>query len=257
MLRGGILINFHTPNSQELGKALIQLEKMGILTIHPPLVDSVNTIVDALGTKRTLLTNFEWSSKKWRERGEISSMFFKPFAFKEELYAVGNHNTHLAQIEAADFFSHLRPNYIYIWWNGLEVSKYAQSTPYIFIPSNVIPLGRRQEEGERRREVGGYWLSFPLWKNGGWKTSEMEMGDTWLSSARRGFLCEYFQYTENVHQALNKISGHEETRRGAESEDYNYRAYAIPIREIEEHTNTIITLNYSLIGINLNNKAQH
>jgi hypothetical protein len=162
-------------------------------------------------------------------------------------------------IEKADMFTNLRKDYIYIWWNGLEVGKYAQSTPFIFIPAQRIPMGILAGTIHILTEIQGFGMAFPHWRDGTWRTAEIfsTEKDTYFNKMINP---EGFRYTLNVHQGfdyLRSIWGEGNVGGNSES-SVGYRAYAIKIEDLNESElgEVILPLNYALKGFDLNRDTQ-
>tara|TARA_B100000287_G_scaffold279583_1_gene263474 strand:- start:12299 stop:12955 length:657 start_codon:yes stop_codon:yes gene_type:complete len=172
-----------------------------------------------------------------------------------QLYQVSRNRERLSDfqddiiIQKADKFSNFRRDYIYIWWNGLEVGQYAQSTPFIFIPAQTIRMGVMAAIANDK-EVQGLGLAFPNWSNGYWVSNGLP--------SQRILQTGYFRWTLNVHQGFDIIrSIWGEGKVGSESQG-GYRAYAIKIEDWNESKlgEVILPLNYALKGFDLNRDTQ-
>ena len=216
-------------SDQKIIRALEQLSKVGIIT-HIENQASKTKYWAFNGGRFTEL----YQSSIWRERQSIPQDI---------------------TIEKADMFTNLRKDYIYIWWNGLEVGHYAQSTPFIFIPAQRIPMGIL---AGTLTEIQGFGMAFPHWIDGTWRTTEHFYWQKYpfYQMIRGGG----FNFTLNVHQGFDyirsiwregKVSGDSESNVG-------YRAYAIKIEDLSELEigEIILPLNYALKGFDLNRDTQ-
>ena len=181
-----------------------------------------------------------------------------------QLYQVSRNRERLASqediiIEKADKFTNFRENYIYIWWNGLEVGQYAQSTPFIFIPAQRMAMGI-EAAISTEEAVQGFGMAFPHWRNGSWMTTSI-FPDTIDMEYTKIIRSGGFHYALNVHQGFDYLrsSFWIEGRVGGNSEsNVGYRAYAIKIEDLNESElgEIILPLNYSLKGFDLNRDTQ-
>ena len=63
-----------------------------------------------------------------------------------------------SEVEEADYDTILDPNYIYIFWNGLNVGKYGQSSVYLYSPiEETEPIGNTIQDASEQSRLCGKW----------------------------------------------------------------------------------------------------
>ena len=163
-----------------------------------------------------------------------------------------------SEVEDADMDTILDPDYIYIYWNGLNVNRYSQSSISIFSPRTDIELGESDEYYEQLRiktlneQLEQYTINFDaqsegingiLWRsrNGGsyntWENWE------WLG---RGNVT-VIEVVGNIFAHINRKPIKGNWSRMTEGKDY--QVYKIHI--FSGSSAPIRALNYARRGIQL------
>jgi len=159
-------------------------------------------------------------------------------------------------IVLADSFKYLRPDYIYIWWNGVVSGNegrvdYSQSSVFVFSPDELIPLGGIGYHIDDT--VGVIEIPFQYWEGGMWVN---KMAANWIPEEDEiPYDCNFRIQMEKwklrtggdtIREALNEYFNTNGWRE-------NYHAYAIHIPSLLNTTDGVKKLkmlNYAKGGVN-------
>jgi len=163
-----------------------------------------------------------------------------------------------SEVEDADMDTILDSDYIYIYWNGLNVNKYNQTSIGIFSPRTDIELGESDEYYEQLRikslneKLEQYTINFDAQSEGIngilWRSRNGGSYDTWERWEWLGGLeATVIEIVGNIFASINKkpIRGNWSNM----TEGKDYQVYKIPISSISSPQ--IRTLNYAKKGIRL------
>lgn len=149
----------------------------------------------------------------------------------------------LSEVYSADFDTILDPNYIYIFWNGLNVGKFGQSSVYVYSPRQELNIEADWDSGNFP-ENQHYTITFDMSSNCPdgvkgicWRSQNGGSYESWgeYEVSQGGYnLFQFFEFNKTV------VYG---------NESRGYQAYRIPIYP---NSSTLIrALNYAKRGIGL------
>tara|TARA_R110002110_G_scaffold200695_1_gene411406 strand:- start:523 stop:1215 length:693 start_codon:yes stop_codon:yes gene_type:complete len=155
-----------------------------------------------------------------------------------------------SEVEEADFDTILDPDYIYIFWNGLNVGKYGQSSVYVYLPIKELNIEDIIEMSDNLTWSGNYPTYYGITFDMRSRCPDSVLGICWRS--QNGGYYESWSKYEVLHGGNNVwqfLDFNKTVVNGNDSDSGKYRAYKIPI--FSTSSLQIRALNYARKGINL------